>query len=157
MAETALERAWSADAYAKRVHTYEAWMIAADAFEEAGRLDIARRLREEAKPLRTNLSRRELLHIAVRAAENAMTGRKRPSEKLFMKARIAAFNAIRRADRLAGTERHRSVRNAGQIENIAARGVTLARRLYWGGGHLPEWEQRVGRDLRYRGADGADR
>src|SRR5262245_29778379 len=76
--ETPLEHAWEADARAKREHTYEAWMAAAAAFEEAGRPDIARELREHAKPLRKNLSRKDLLHAAIRAATEVFRGKKRP-------------------------------------------------------------------------------
>ena len=143
---TPLEVAWEMNAYAQRVHTYDAWMVAADAFEEAGRPDIATRLREAAQPLRTNLPRRELLHVAVRAAERAMTG-KRPTEKLFARARSLAFDAIRKADRLSGTTHHRSVKNGGQIGKLAARGVLLARRLLWiPPAHRPAWASRLKRD-----------
>lgn len=146
----ALARAWAADAYAKQVHTWEAWQVAADAFEEAGRTDIAERLRRESENLRVNWnwSRRELLHVAIQAASHAMEGKKRPTEKLFTKARGKAFDAIRRTDRLAGSSHHRSVKNSGDITSIARRAVTLARRLHWGPGagslHYPRWLSRLG-------------
>ena len=144
---TPLEIAWEMNAYAQRVHTYDAWMVAADAFEEAGRPDIATRLREAARPLRTNLPRRELLHVAVHAAEHAMSG-KRPTEKLFARARSLAFDAIRKADRLTGTSHHRSIKNCAQIGSLAARGVLLARRLLWiPPAHQPAWASRLKRDV----------
>lgn len=142
-----LKRARAADAHAKQVHTWEAWQVAADAFEEAGRTDIAERLRRESESLRVNWTRRELLHVAIQAASHAMEG-KRPTEKLFAKARGKAFDAIRRADRLTGTNHHRSVKNSADIGSIARRAVTLARRLHWGPGagslHYPRWLSRLG-------------
>ena len=141
--EALLKRAWAADAHAKQVHTYEAWMVAADAFEEAGRPDIAARLRAETAHLRKNWPRRELLHVAIAAADRALAG-KRPSEKLFAKARSAAFDAIRRADRLAGTDHHKTLRNSADIARLAHRGVELARRLNWTPRALePAWASRL--------------
>jgi len=143
----ALAQARTADAHAKQVHTWEAWQVAADAFEEAGKKDVAERIRRETENLRTNLSRRELLHVAIRAASRVMEG-KRPTEKLFARARIAAGNAVYIRDRLAGTSRHRSVKNQGDIGSIARRAVTLARRLHWGPDtgsiRYPDWAERLG-------------
>ena len=129
---TAIEQAWAADAHAKKEHTYEAWMVAADAFEEAGRLDIAERLRREARPLKNNLSRKELLHVAMRTADDMFAGHKRPTQRLIERAYHKAFTDIGRADRLAGTAHHRSVRYSHHVSAIARRAVTLAARRRWG-------------------------
>lgn len=142
--EQRLERAWAADAYAKEAHTYEAWMVAADAFEEAGEHRIATRLREEALVLRTNWPTKTLLHFAIVRAERVLSTGKRPTEKLFRKATDAAFDEIRRTDRLAGTSHHRKLRNSNDIYRLARRAVRLARRMTWvPAAHFPKWAERI--------------
>ena len=138
-------RAWDLNELAQRQHTYEAWQVAADAFDEAGFPEAAREVRASTASLRRNLPRRELLHVAIQAADRFLE-RKRPTERNLANARTAAFEEIRRADRLAGTPNHHAVRNTRDISVLAARGVLLAQRLHWtGGGGLPSWRERVGR------------
>ena len=146
--QSALDKAWAADAHAKKTHTWEDWQVAADAFEAAGEPDIAERLRRETASLRTNWSRRELLHVAIVAAEEALAKGKRPTENLFRKAQNEAWEAIRRADRLAGSSHHKSVNNSAEISKIARRAVTLARKTRWPAGSPPTWRTRVGENPR---------
>lgn len=145
-----IEKAWEADAHAKKVHTWEAWAIAADAFEEAHRPDIADRIRLETRSLRKNLPRKELLHVAVRAADQVLSKTYRtPTEKQMQKARSAAFDAIRKADRLAGTPNHRTLKNSYEISVLAERGAALARQLNQRTGSArgslprPKWHERI--------------
>lgn len=140
--EQLLERAWAANAHAIQAHTWEAWEIAADAFEEAGRPDISRQIRRTSIHLKV-LSRRELLAVATLAAERAMRGR-RASERTFQRGRDAAWKALMRT-------RHGRL-YSHQLSAIARRGTALARSLVWTSGgrasapspdEIPKWRGRL--------------
>ena len=142
----ALDRAWDLQNHARTeasADVWDAWQVVADAFETAGKTGVAERLRRETASLRRNLPQRELLHIAVMRA-NAFFDRRRPTERNFALARTAAFDAILKADRLAATSHHRSVKNSADVARLAHRAVLLARRLNWTPSP-PTWASRIGR------------